>query len=76
MGQKQRTNVAQQIANIPEGEDRIILASGCGIWEKDLMTLGLKTLLLTFPVSWRVILIQYAGRLHKHATINIYKISA
>ena len=56
--------MAQQIANIPEGKDRIILATGRYLGE-GFDDARLDTLFLTLPVSWRGILIQYAGRLHR-----------
>ncbi len=65
MGQKQRMNVLQQIANIPEGKDRIILATARYLGE-GFDDARLDTLFLTLSVSWKGILIQYAGRLHRN----------
>jgi len=55
---------AQQMAQIPEGEERIIVATGRYLGE-GFDDSRLDTLFLTLPVSWRGTLIQYAGRLHR-----------
>jgi superfamily II DNA or RNA helicase len=64
MGQKQRRLIAEQISRIPEEEERIILATGRYLGE-GFDDARLDTLFLALPVSWRGILAQYAGRLHR-----------
>ncbi len=64
MGKKQRSAVAEQLANIPENEERIVLATGRFIGE-GFDDVRLDTLFLTMPVSWKGTLVQYAGRLHR-----------
>jgi superfamily II DNA or RNA helicase len=64
MGSKQRREVSAHLANIPEGEKRIILATGRYIGE-GFDDNRLDTLFLALPVSWKGTLVQYAGRLHR-----------
>jgi len=63
MGKKQRHALLQQIAKIPDGEVRVILATGRYLGE-GFDDARLDTLFLTLPISWRGTLAQYAGRLH------------
>ncbi len=64
MGKKQIKKIFADINRIEEGSSRIILATGKYLGEGiDLPFLD--TLFLTFPVSWRGTLSQYAGRLHR-----------
>jgi len=56
--------LAEQIASIPEGEERLIIATGRYIGE-GFDDARLDTLFLTMPISWRGTLQQYAGRLHR-----------
>lgn len=64
MGTKQRRAVAEQLSMIPEGEERILLATGRYIGE-GFDDARLDTLFLATPVSWRGTLQQYVGRLHR-----------
>lgn len=64
MGKKQLRAVQEQLAAIPEGEQRVLLATGRYIGE-GFDDARLDTLFLTLPVSWRGTVAQYAGRLHR-----------
>ncbi|MDA0578306.1 MAG: DEAD/DEAH box helicase family protein [Verrucomicrobia bacterium] len=64
MGTRQRKQAAEQIAAIPPGSARIILATGKYLGE-GFDDARLDTLLLAMPISWRGTLAQYAGRLHR-----------
>jgi len=64
MGKKQRRQLAEQIANVPSGESRVILATGRYLGE-GFDDEWLDTLFLALPISWRGTLTQYAGRLHR-----------
>ena len=64
LGKKQVKKIFADINLVEEGSSRIILATGKYLGEGiDLPFLD--TLFLTFPVSWRGTLSQYAGRLHR-----------
>ena len=65
MGAKQRREVADQLKNIPDEEERLVLATGRFIGE-GFDDARLDTLFLAMPVSWRGTLLQYAGRLHRN----------
>jgi hypothetical protein len=64
MDAKQRRDVMDTLARIPEGEERIIVATGRYLGE-GFDDARLDTLFLTMPISWRGTLAQYAGRLHR-----------
>lgn len=64
MGKRQREHAKAQLANIADGEPRIILATGRFIGE-GFDDHQLDTLFLTLPISWRGTLTQYVGRLHR-----------
>jgi superfamily II DNA or RNA helicase len=64
MGKKQRQQLAEQIANVPSYQPRIILATGRYLGE-GFDDERLDTLFLALPISWRGTLTQYAGRLHR-----------
>jgi superfamily II DNA or RNA helicase len=53
-----------QLAAIPNGEERLILATGRYIGE-GFDDARLDTLFLAMPVSWKGTLVQYTGRLHR-----------
>lgn len=63
-GKKQRKALAEQMAAIPDGEERVLIATGRYIGE-GFDDARLDTLFLTMPISWRGTLQQYAGRLHR-----------
>jgi superfamily II DNA or RNA helicase len=59
-----RRKMTQQLAAIPDTEERLVLATGRYIGE-GFDDARLDTLFLALPVSWKGTLIQYAGRLHR-----------
>jgi superfamily II DNA or RNA helicase len=61
---KERREVEQQLASIPNDEERLLLATGRYIGE-GFDDARLDTLFLALPVSWKGTLVQYAGRLHR-----------
>lgn len=54
----------ESLASIPENEARVVIATGKFVGE-GFDDPRLDTLFLTMPVSWRGIIAQYAGRLHR-----------
>lgn len=64
MGKKQRKQLAEQIANIPADQPRVIVATGRYLGE-GFDDKRLDTIFLALPISWRGTLTQYAGRLHR-----------
>jgi superfamily II DNA or RNA helicase len=64
MGKNQRREAINKIKAIPDGEERLILATGRYIGE-GFDDARLDTLFLTLPISWRGTLQQYVGRLHR-----------
>jgi superfamily II DNA or RNA helicase len=65
MGRRQRRSVSEALASVPDGEQRLILATGNYIGE-GFDDARLDTLFLAMPISWRGTLQQYVGRLHYH----------
>ncbi len=61
---KQRALVREQLAAIPESEERLVIATGRYIGE-GFDDARLDTLFLAMPISWHGTLAQYAGRLHR-----------
>lgn len=61
---RQAQTTAARLAAIPEGDDRVLLATGRYIGE-GFDDARLDTLFLTLPVSWRGTIAQYVGRLHR-----------
>ncbi|HUI06368.1 MAG TPA: DEAD/DEAH box helicase family protein [Verrucomicrobiae bacterium] len=64
MGEKQRRETIRKLFEIPDGQPRVLLATGKYLGE-GFDDARLDTLFLTMPISWRGILQQYAGRLHR-----------
>lgn len=64
MPKKQLNSETTRLAQIPDNEPRLLLATGRFIGEGFDDT-RLDTLFLTLPVSWRGTIAQYVGRLHR-----------
>jgi len=64
MGRKQLAALQAALAAIPEGEPRVLLATGRYLGE-GFDDARLDTLFLVMPISWRGRIAQYAGRLHR-----------
>jgi superfamily II DNA or RNA helicase/very-short-patch-repair endonuclease len=64
MGRKELRATAGRLAEIPDDEDRLLLATGRYVGE-GFDDARLDTLFLTMPVSWRGTIAQYVGRLHR-----------
>jgi superfamily II DNA or RNA helicase len=74
MGRKQRQAVRDEIAGLPEGEPRVIVATGSCIGE-GFDDAKLDTLFLAWPISWKGTLQQYVGRLHRtHANKKVVRV--
>lgn len=58
------SNGASSVSRFPDGEERVLLATGRYIGE-GFDDARLDTLLLAMPISWRGTLQQYVGRLHR-----------
>ena len=65
MTPKKRRELVARLAEVPDDQERLILATGRYIGE-GFDDPRLDTLFLTMPVSWKGTLVQYAGRLHRH----------
>ncbi|MBN2372070.1 MAG: DUF559 domain-containing protein, partial [Vicinamibacteria bacterium] len=64
MGGRQLQSLRARLVDVPEGEERVLLATGRFIGE-GFDDPRLDTLFLTLPVSWRGTVTQYVGRLHR-----------
>ena len=61
---KSHREVMERLSAIPDGEERLIIATGRYIGE-GFDDARLDTLFLAMPFSWKGTLVQYAGRLHR-----------
>jgi superfamily II DNA or RNA helicase len=64
MTAKERRELGARLAAVPDGEERLVLATGRYIGE-GFDDPRLDTLILAVPVSWKGTLVQYTGRLHR-----------
>lgn len=64
MKPKERRDVFAKLAEIPDSEERVLVATGRYIGE-GFDDARLDTLFLALPVSWKGTLVQYTGRLHR-----------
>ncbi len=64
MGARQRGEVMQRLEQIPDSEERVLVATGRYVGE-GFDDARLDTLFLTMPISWKGTLAQYVGRLHR-----------
>ncbi len=64
MGVRKRRELAKQLEEISDHEERVLIATGRYIGE-GFDDARLDTLFLTMPISWQGTLAQYAGRLHR-----------
>ena len=64
MRAKERKQATEALEAVPDGEERVIVATGRYLGE-GFDDARLDTLFLTMPISWRGTLAQYAGRLHR-----------
>jgi superfamily II DNA or RNA helicase len=64
MKAKERKRATLALKSIPDGEERVIVATGRYLGE-GFDDNRLDTLFLTMPISWRGTLAQYSGRLHR-----------
>ena len=64
MGARQRREMTRCLEEIPETEERVLIATGRYVGE-GFDDARLDTLFLAMPISWRGTLAQYVGRLHR-----------
>jgi len=64
MTAKERRDIGARLVAVPDGEERLVLATGRYVGE-GFDDRRLDTLVLAMPVSWKGTLVQYTGRLHR-----------
>ena len=64
MRPRQRQELGTRLADIPDREERLVLATGRYIGE-GFDNARLDSLFLAMPISWKGTLVQYTGRLHR-----------
>ena len=64
MGEKHRRQVMQRLEEVPDSQERVLIATGRYIGE-GFDDARLDTLFLALPISWKGTLVQYVGRLHR-----------
>lgn len=64
MGKRQLEAALEQLASVPDHDERLIVATGRYLGE-GFDDARLDTLFLAMPISWKGTLAQYAGRLHR-----------
>lgn len=65
MGAKQRQAAYQALQEVPDDQERLLIATGRYLGE-GFDDARLDTLFLTMPIAWKGTLAQYAGRLHRN----------
>jgi superfamily II DNA or RNA helicase len=65
MGIKQRKSLMEKLKQIPQNDERLLIATGRYLGE-GFDDARLDTLFLALPVAWRGTVAQYAGRLHRN----------
>jgi superfamily II DNA or RNA helicase len=74
MTSRQRQDTGIQLADVPDGEERLVLATGRYIGE-GFDDPRLDTLFLAMPISWKGTLVQYTGRLQRlHPSKKVVRI--
>jgi superfamily II DNA or RNA helicase len=64
LGHKQQQSMSEKIKAVSGNEEKVIIATGRYLGE-GFDEARLDTLFLTLPISWKGLLNQYAGRLHR-----------
>ena len=64
LSNKQKQRISEKIKAVSDDEEKVIIATGRYLGE-GFDEARLDTLFLTLPISWKGLLNQYAGRLHR-----------